>query len=115
MDDFIDQKVGIVVLQLGGPLVLTDYGVSDDILIEDPTPESQRTSFLEEVRILEGKSSEDVPQETKAPEPPQEKSETPAPTTTQPNNTEETNILYYIAPILVLAFIAVFLVLKEKR
>jgi len=115
IDDFIDQRVGIVVLKGGCPLTLTDYGVSDDILIEEPTPENQRTSFLEEVRILEGKSSEDVPQETQAPET-SEKSETPLPTTTQSQkDTENNTTLYYVAPLLIVMIIAVFIVLKEKR
>jgi len=116
MDDFVDQKLGIVVLQLSWSLILTDYGVKDEIVIEDPKPENQRTSFLEEVRILEGKSSEDVPQETKAPEPPQEKSETPSPTTTQPQeDTENNTMLYYVVPLLLVMIVAVFIVLREKR
>ena len=120
IDDFVDQKLGIVVLQTGNPLFLTDYGVSNDTLIEEPKPEYQRTSFKEEVEMMVGKNEpEETPPKTENPpettEPPEQKSETPTPTTAQPNNTEETNILYYIAPLLVVAFIAVFLVLKEKR
>jgi len=66
--------------------------------------------------MMVGKNEpEETPQETQITETPQEKSETPSPATAQPNNTEETNILYYVAPLLVVAFIAVFLVLKEKR
>jgi len=115
MDDFIDQKVGIVVLQLGGPLVLTNYGVSNDILIEEPTPESQRTSFEKEVEMMVGKNEpEETPQETQITETPQ-KSETPTPTTTQPNEKDKTNMLYYVVPILAVAVIAIFIVLKEKR
>jgi len=119
IDDFID-RLGIVVLQPGNNLFLTDYCVSDDILIEDPKPEYQRTSFEKEVEMMVGKNEpEETPPKTENPpettEPPEQKSETPTPTTAQPNNTEETNILYYIAPLLVVAFIAVFLVLKEKR
>ncbi|RLF32853.1 MAG: hypothetical protein DRN08_06165 [Thermoplasmata archaeon] len=118
IDDFVDQKLGIVVLNLEF-LYLTDYGVSNDILIEEPTLENQRTSFKKEVEMMVGKNEpEETPSKTENPpettETPQEKSETQLPTT-QPNNTEETNILYYIAPLLVVAFIAVFLVLKEKR
>jgi len=119
IDDFID-RLGIVVLQTGNPLFLTDYGVSEEILIEEPTPESQRTSFEKEVEMMVGENeSEETPPKTENPPETtgssQEKSETPAPTTTQPNDAEKNNTLFYVTPLLVLAFIAVFLVLKEKR
>jgi len=122
IDDFID-RLGIVVLQTGNPLFLTDYGVSNDILIEEPTPESQRTSFEKEVEMMVGKNEpeetlqkpSETPQKTQTTEPPKQKSETQLPTTTQSNEKDKTNMLYYVAPLLVVAFIAVFLVLKEKR
>jgi len=113
MDDFVDQKVGIIALKGGCPLTLTDYGVSNDILIEEPTPEYQRTSFEKEIEMILGKNE---PEET-----PQEKSETPQktetqlPTTTQPNDAEKNNTLFYVAPLFIVMIIAVFLVLKEKR
>ena len=56
-------------------------------------------------------SEDENPTET-----PQEKSETPLPTTTQPQeSTEDNTMLYYVVPILIVMIIAVFLVLKEKR
>ena len=125
MDDFIDQKLGIVVLQLNS-LFLTNYGVSDDILIEDPTPETQRTSFEKEVEMMVGKNEpEETPPKTENPpetqitETPQKselKSETPAPTTKQSQeDTENNTTLYYVAPLLIVMIIAVFIVLREKR
>lgn len=123
MDDFIGQKLGIIVLQLGGPLVLTDYGVKDEIVIEDPTPETQRTSFEEEVEMMVGKNgSEETPQEkSETPQKTEQKSElkstseklseTPA----TPRSDKDNEMLYYIVPLLVVMLIAVFLVLKEKR
>jgi len=128
MDDFVDQKVGIVVLKGGCPLTLTDYGVSDDILIEEPTPESQRTSFEKEIEQMLGRSpkdSEDTvttetpstpPETTETPQSTEQKSETQLPTTTQSQeDTENYTMLYYIVPLLIVMIIAVFIVFKEKR
>jgi hypothetical protein len=127
IDDFVDQKLGIVVLQPGNNLFLTDYGVSDDILIEEPTPENQRTSFEKEIEQMLGRSPKDsegtvttetpsTPPETQTTEPPEQKSEIPAPTTTQPQeDTENNTTLYYVAPLLIVMIIAVFIVLREKR
>jgi len=120
MDDFIDQKLGIVVLQLNS-LTLTNCGVKNKTMIGEPTPENQRTSFEKEVEMMVGKNEpEETPSKTENPpettESPQEKSETPLPTTRQSQEgTENNTTLYYVAPLLVVAFIAVFLVLKEKR
>jgi len=125
MDDFIDQKLGIVVLQLNS-LILTDYGVSDDILIEEPKPEYQRTSFKEEVEMMVGKNEpEETPQEkSETPQKTEQKSETPLPTTKQSqDDTEDNTMLYYIVPLLIdyivplliVMIIAVFIVFKEKR
>ena len=117
MDDFIN-RLGIVVLETGNPMILTDYGVSDKILIEPPTPETQRTSFKKEVETMVGETEEtplETPPETQITETPQkseQKSETPLPTK---QSQKETNILYYIVPILIVVLIAVFLVMKEKR
>ena len=113
MDDFIN-RLGIVVLETGNPMILTDYGVSDKILIEPPTPETQRTSFKKEVETMVGETEEtplETPPETQITETPQ-KSGTPLPTE---QSQEKTNILYYIVPILIVVLIAVFLVVKEKR
>jgi len=116
IDDFLDQKIGIVLLQTEF-LILTNYGVSEEILIEEPTPESQRTSFEKEVEMMVGKNEpEETPQKTETTQPPQEKSETPAPTTKQPQeSTEDNTMLYYIVPLLIVMIIAVFIVLREKR
>jgi len=139
IDDFIDQKLGIIVLELDEALILTDYGVKDKILIEDPKPEYQKPSFEDEVKrieqlieqyaeynpqwaeFLQGSETPsetpitETPEKTETPQKSELKSETQLPTTTQPNNTEKNNTLFYVAPLLVVAFIAVFLVLKEKR
>lgn len=121
IDDFLDQKLGITVLKVSDPFTLVDSGVTDEILIEDPTPENQ-ISLLEEVKkhLKESENSSETPitespQKTESPQSTQEKSETPLATTRQSNDTEKTNTLYYVAPLLVVAVIAVFLVLKEKR
>jgi len=129
IDDFLDQKIGIVLLQTDF-LILTNYGVSDDILIDEPTPETQRTSFEKEIEQMLGRSPKDsegtvtteVPsnppetQITESPQPPQEKSETPTPTTTQSQeDTENNTMLYYVAPLLIVMIVAVFVVLREKR
>ncbi|MCD6128082.1 MAG: hypothetical protein J7J21_06930, partial [Methanomicrobia archaeon] len=107
-----------VLLDLGF-LYLTDCGVSDKILIEEPAPETQRTSFKKEVEMMVGSAEENVstetPSETQITETPQkseQKSETPLPTE---QSQEKMEILYYIAPILTVVLIAVFLVVKEKR
>jgi len=117
IDDFLDQKLGITVLKVSSPLILTDYGVKDEIIIEDPRPKNQ-TSFSEDVKKHlqepENPSETPLPTTTQSPQPAQGKSETP--TTAQPQESTENNtMLYYVTPLLVLAFIAVFLVLKEKR
>jgi hypothetical protein len=122
IDDFVDQKLGIVVLNLEF-LYLTDYGVSNEILIDEPTPESQRTSFEKEVEMMVGKnepeetpSKTETPPETQITETPKQKSETPLPTTTQSQeDTENNTILYYIVPLLIVMIIAVFIVLRESR
>ncbi len=118
IDDFLDQKLGIVLLDLGF-LYLTDCGIKNRTMIEPPTPETQRTSFKKEVEMMVGSAEENVstetPSETQITETPQkseQKSETPLPTK---QSQKETNILYYIVPILIVVLIAVFLVMKEKR
>jgi len=120
IDDFVDQKLGIVALNLEF-LYLTDYGVSNEILIEDPTPETQRTSFEKEVEMMVGENepeetppkTENPPETTETPQSTEQKSETP--TTTQPNEKDKTNMLYYIVPLLIVMIIAVFIVLRERR
>ena len=112
MDDFLDQKLGITILSMSSPLILTDYGVKNEILIEDPESENQ-TSFLEDVIMYLERS--ETPPETQITEIPQKselKSGTPLPTK---QTQKETNILYYIVPILIVVIIAVFLVVKEGR
>jgi len=125
IDDFIDQKVGIVVLKGGCPLTLTNYGVSNDILIEDPTLESQRTSFEKEVEMMVGKNkSEETPpktenppetQITESPQKTEEKSEIPSSTKPQPNEKDRESVLFYLASIVAIILVAVFIVLREKR
>ena len=112
MDDFLDQKLGITILSMSSPLILIDYGVKNEILIEDPESENQ-TSFLEDVIMYLERS--ETPPETQITEIPQKselKSGTPLPTK---QTQKETNILYYIVPILIVVIIAVFLVVKEGR
>ena len=109
-------------------MILTNYGVSNEILIEEPTPESQRTSFEKEIEQMLGRSpkdSEDTvttetpstpPETTETPQSTEQKSETPLPTTTQSqDDTEDNTTLYYVAPLFIVMIITVFLVLKEKR
>ena len=118
IDDFLDQKLGIVLLDLGF-LYLTDCGIKNRTMIEPPTPETQRTSFKKEVEMMVGSAEENVstetPSETQITETPQkseQKSETPLPTE---QSQEKMEILYYIVPILIVVIIAVFLVVKERR
>ena len=116
IDDFIDQKLGITILRLSSPFVLADYGISDKIVIEDPKPENQ-TSLSEDVKkhMQEPETPSETPEKTETSIKTEQKSEKPSPTTTQSNDAEKNNTLFYIAPLLVVAVIAVFLVLKEKR
>jgi len=118
IDDFIDQKLGITLLQMEH-LILTDYGMKNEIIIEDPKPEYQTfiSDELEKVEELREQyySYSETPQETETPQSTQEKSETPVPTTTQSNGKDKTNMLYYVVSILTVAIIAIFIVLKEKR
>jgi len=108
IDDFLDQKLGIMIL-FGYP-ILTDYGVSDEILIEDPKPEYQKSTFDEELaKIEELKEQQKTPQKT------EQKTETPLPTKPQSNDTEKKNTLIYLIPVLAVVIIVAFIMFKEKR
>ena len=138
IDDFLDQKLGITLLQMNS-LMITDYDTSDKIIIEGPIPEYQKPSFEDEVKRIEQLIEQyaeynpqwveflqgteipsetpitETPEKTESPQKSEEKSETQLPTTTQSNNTEKTNMLYYVAPLFIVMIIAVFIVFKEKR
>jgi len=112
IDDFLDQKLGILILS--GEMILTDYGVSDEILIEDPKPEYQKSTFDEELaKIEELKEQQKTKiletQTTKSPQKTEQKTETPQSTK------EEQNILFHLIPVLAVVIIVVFIMLKEKR
>ncbi len=103
IDDFLDQKLGIMIL-FGYP-ILTDYGVSEETLIEEPKPEYQ-TLLSEEIPKLEKlKEQQKTPQET------EQKTETPQST----KEKEERNIVIYVVPIIVVVVIVAFIMFKEKR
>jgi len=104
IDDFLDQKLGILILS--GEMILTDYGVSDEILIEEPKTEYQKSTFDEELaRIEELKEQQKTPQKT------EQKTETPQST----KEKEEQNIVIYLVPVLAVVIIVAFIMFKEKR
>ena len=120
MDDFIDHKLGIVVLQLGGPLILTDYGVSENILLDEPTLESQRISFEKEIEMMSPENTEETPATESPPESPQASETSPPSKPSQPPETspppgKDNDMIYYVVPLIAIAFIAVFIVMREKR
>jgi len=111
MDDFLDQKLGITILSMSSPLILTDYGVKNEILIEDPKPEYQKSTFDEELsKIEELKEQQKLAEKTQTPEKPPQKQEQE-----QQDTEEKENPLIYLVPVLAVVIIVVFIMLKEKR
>ena len=109
IDDFLDQKLGIMIL-FGYPL-LTDYGVSDETLIEDPKPEYQKSTFDEELsKIEELKEQQKLAEKTQTPEKTPQKREQE-----QQDTEEKENPLIYLVPIIVVVVIVAFIMFKEKR
>ena len=110
IDDFLDQKLGIMII-FGSGMILTDYGVSDEILIEDPKPEYQKSTFDEELsKIEELKEQQKLAEKTQTPEKPPQKQEQE-----QQDTEEKENPLIYLVPVLAVVIIVVFIMLKEKR
>jgi len=111
-DDFIDQKVGIAVLQLSGALYLRDCGMKNEILIEDPKPEHQKSSFADEIKKikeLEKQYRNSSPQKD-------DKSSEPGITIyNQRKNKTNTDLLYYIISLIAVALIIGLFVFKERR
>ncbi|MEA1993177.1 MAG: hypothetical protein U9N35_02110 [Euryarchaeota archaeon] len=96
MDDIINQKLGIDVLKLkGGPLMLMDSGVKDTTAIEEPSPEYQCSSFLDEVEeLIEEKNTRSAEENS---------------------DKENFSILYYLIPLIVAVMAGIFIVMRERR
>ncbi len=109
LDDFLDQRLGIVLLPLD--LFLTDYGVSEETLIEEPKPEYQKSTFDEELaKIEELKEQQKLAEKTQTPEKTPQKREQE-----QQDAEEKENPLIYLVPILIVVVIVAFIIFKEKR
>ena len=112
-DDFIDQKVGIAVLQLSGALYLKDCDVKNEILIKDPKPEYQKASFADEIKKI--KELEKQYKKSNLQKDEKRSGEPGIAIYKQEKNENNTNPLYYVVPLIAAALIIGFYVFKEKR